>query len=234
MKPSEIRKTLSELDLPGQKQAEKIAKYYQIVLEVNAHTNITAITEPDQFLARHVVDCLWLAKVSSLEGTLVDVGSGAGFPGLLLALCLPRLQVTLIDAAEKKVEFLRRCCKELEVDAAVIHGRAESLGRSDARGSFDWVVARALAPLPVLAEYCLPLARTGGVVAAYKGPAADEEIRQASAAIDLLGGACPVRHSYLLPDGSRRTLILMDKKHPTPDKYPRRPGVPARKPLANS
>ncbi len=233
MNAAKISETLAALGLPGAEQAEKIAKYFHLVVDWNRRINLTAITDPEQFLVRHVIDCLWLARAETPRGALADVGSGAGFPGLLLALCLPHLQVTMIDATEKKVGFLRHCCRQLHIDATVIHDRAETLGHSAARESFDWVVARALAPLPVLAEYCLPLTRVGGVFVAYKGPAVEQEVRQATNAIALLGGKVREQHCYQLPDGSERSLVVVEKQTTTLEKFPRRPGMPARRPLGS-
>lgn len=216
---------------PPQDAAEKIAHYYHVVSEWNARVNLTAITGTRDFLVKHVADSLWLTRYALLEGKVADVGTGAGFPGLLLKIYCPQLELTLIDSSGKRVEFLRHCCARLGIEAEIVQARAETLGHSPLRESFNWVVARALAKMPVLAEYCLPLTRRGGYFVAYKGQDGQREQAEADPAVRLLGGKKDMVKAYTLPGGENRTLLFVKKETSTPDRYPRRPGIPAKRPL---
>lgn len=232
MNPSKVSSFLSRWGLAQREEGtEKLALYYKLLLDWNNRANLTAITTPEDFLIKHVADSLWLIKLASLSGSLADVGTGAGFPGLLLKISNPQLSLTLIDSSAKRVNFLRYCCQELAIEAEIIEERVENLGRFALRERFDWVVARALAQLPVLAEYCLPLVNLGGVFVAYKGPQYSRELEDAAKAVNLLGGRYERFEKFVLPDGGQRTLIFIRKKSATPAKYPRRAGLPTKRPL---
>jgi 16S rRNA (guanine527-N7)-methyltransferase len=218
-------------------QAAAFARYQELLAAWNAHTNLTAITAPDDVLVRHFLDSLSLAHVLTFEPgqRLIDVGSGAGFPGLPLKIACPDLHVTLLEATGKKVNFLNHVIQELGLtQAEAVHGRAEDFGQISAqRARYDWVVARAVARLPALVEYLLPLARVGGQCIAMKGATAHEEARDAARAMDLLGGRLNRIETIQLPGlDDPHYLIIIDKVAHTPRGYPRQPGTPTRSPLA--
>lgn len=210
--------------------------YLRELLAWNAHTNLTAITDPDEIRVRHFLDSLSLARVADRGVPLrvVDVGSGAGFPGLPLALVFPQLQVTLLEATGKKVAFLEHIVAMLKLaNAAPLKARAEEAGHdSKQRAAHDLVLARAVARLPSLLEYLLPLAKPGGLCVAMKGKTAHEEAASARHALAVLGGALRSIETVHLPGRDEpHYLIVVEKVAPTPAAYPRKPGVPTHKPL---
>lgn len=209
---------------------DKILEYYQLLIRWNQKTNLTTLTEPQDFIYKHILDSLYPAKFLA-PGTLVDVGSGAGFPGLPLKMLQPMLMLTMLEASAKKVAFLEHCSRELAVEAEIIHGRAEEFGRTSARESFDFATVRAVGPLAIICEYCLPLLKKGGVLIAFKGPGGEAELGTAKVAIDSLGGSIQEILNYKLPMGDQRSLIMIEKVRATPNRFPRRPGIPAKKPL---
>lgn len=230
---AELERALSEAAIPCSQQIlDKFCRYYELLIDWNQHTNLTALTAPLDFVYKHVLDSVLPVRFLALgNSALVDVGTGAGFPGLPLKLISPEIQLFLVDASRKRVDFLRHCCARLEVDGKVVHARAEELGRGSYREFFDLAVTRAVASLPVISEYCLPLLRPGGLFAALKGPGGKEEAEAAGTAVSLLGGELRAVHRYRLPQGDERSLVLVDKVSPSPRRYPRRPGIPAKKPL---
>ena len=198
--------------------------------------NLTAILEPEAMRRKHLVDslsCLPTAAIVSGE-RIVDLGSGAGFPGIPIAVLCPETEVTLVDAAAKKADFLRTAAERLDLrNVRVVQARAEDLGRDPQwRGQVDCVTARGVAPLRVLAEFALPLCREGGRLVALKGRGADAEIREAADAMRAVGGRVTQRRSLVLPGGDeQREIVRVDKVGHTPAKYPRRAGIPERRPL---
>ena len=163
---------------------------------------------------------------------LIDVGTGAGFPGLPLKIARPDLRLALLDRLKKRLTFLQAVCGTLGLDADIIHSRAEDGGKlSGLRQNFDAAVSRAVAPLNLLAEYCLPFVRVGGIFLAAKGPQVKEELSQAEKAFQLLGGRAEKTAEYFLPDGSGRTLVTVKKERATPALYPRHGSKIAKKPL---
>jgi 16S rRNA (guanine527-N7)-methyltransferase len=212
---------------------DKLCQYYDILLEWNAKINLTALTEPKDFIYKHVCDSLLPGKffpISSAQ-SLLDLGTGAGFPGLPLKLLYPQIQLTLMEAAAKKAAFLRHCCQELAVEANILWDRAESLGQGSRRESFPLITTRAVASLAVVCEYCLPLLEIGGFFLALKGPGGSHEAEDSQRALELLGGKLNQVYFYSLPTGEQRSLVVVEKILPTPAQYPRRPGVPTKKPL---
>ena len=213
--------------------------YYRELVAWNERFNLTAITDWEGVLVRHFLDslsCLKALPRAELEAgaRVIDVGTGAGFPGLLLKIVCPGMRLTLLEATGKKVTFLEHVVRVLGLrDVGVIHGRAEELGRDPAhRERYDWALARAVAEMPALAEYLLPLVRVGGAILAQKGEGAAAEVHGADAAILTLGG----RVRQLVPVELRglaetRYLVVVDKVAATLEKYPRRPGVPQKRPL---
>ena len=202
----------------------------------NERMNLVSKASLAKVEARHILDSLTsaLAFDGAPSGKVVDVGTGAGFPGLPLKIVFPAIDLTLVEATQKKTRFLETAVEALGLNGAeVVAERAERLGQDPAyREVFDVVVARALAPLSVLAEFTLPLCRRGGVVVAYKSPGVEGEVAEARRAIKLLGGA-PARMVEVpaTVTGDARVLVVIEKRGPTPQKYPRRPGTPARQPL---
>lgn len=212
---------------------DKLCQYYNILLQWNAKVNLTALTAPRDFIYKHVCDSLFPAKFYPISSahSLLDIGTGAGFPGLPLKILYPQIQLTLVEAAAKKAAFLRHCCQELELEAEVLWERAETLGQGNRRETFPLIATRAVASLPVVCEYCLPLLEIGGFLLALKGPRGGREATDAQRALELLGGKLTQVYFYSLPTGEERSLVVIEKVCPSPPQYPRRPGVPAKKPL---
>ena len=184
--------------------------------------NLTAITEPSAFAGLHLLDSLSLIPLAGLSsGTVVDVGTGAGFPGVPLAIALPEARVTLLDSLGKRIEFLRETCGALGLEnTRCVHARAEEFGE---REQFDWAVSRAVAPLPMLCELSLPLVRVGGRFLAMKSSHSQEELDEAGRAISILGGRVDWVKDYPIPGAEiQHRLICIEKTTPTPRKYPRR------------
>ena len=212
------------------------------ILEANRHMNLTADGEPDLFWVRHVEDALWTAWLledsvgrPGAEDRLLDVGSGAGLPGLVLAILWPEAQIDLLEARRRRADFLKSTAESLGLGRVrVLEGRAETLAhQDDHREKYNVVTARAVAPMPTLLELTLPFARLGGVVAAVKSADAQEELRSARTALATLGaGQGPLEClPYQRSDGKACQVCLARKMEPTPGLYPRRCGVPERKPL---
>lgn len=218
-------------------QLERFERYFHEVAEWNSRVNLTSVTQWESVQTTHFLDSLTVSLAvpfaGMLSGRLLDVGSGAGFPGVPLKIAFPHVEVTLVEATGKKTAFLRHLGGVLDVDLDVRTGRAESLAhRPDLRERFDVVTSRAVGSLSVLAELCLPFCRIDGVVVAQKRGGVDDELRRAGRAIDAMGGrpkGIQEAPSGLL--GAGRLLVLMEKLQPTPARYPRRPGVPAKRPL---
>ncbi len=198
--------------------------YLQELIEANRYMNLTAITEPYEVWTKHFLDCaVMLQKLSlSLGSVCIDVGTGAGFPGIVMAILRPDLKVTLLDSLKKRIDFLRNLVDKLALEhVCCIHGRAEDMARlCDYREKFDFVTARAVAALPVLTEYCMPFLKMDGYFAAMKGPSEDASC--AENALDVLGGVLASDVVYSLKDVGERRLIVVKKNQITPDIYPRR------------
>lgn len=213
---------------------ERLSLYGELLIEWNKKINLTAITEPDEILIKHFYDCLlFFKRIDVTEGAeIIDVGTGAGFPGLVLKIARPDIQLTLLDSLNKRINFLNDVLEKTGLTAETVHGRAEEVARkADYREHYDIACARAVARLNILSEYCLPFVKKGGVFVALKGPAAVEETAEAERAIKLLGGATEGSSAEILPDGSTRTLIRIKKISQTSTKYPRNSGKIAKQPL---
>lgn len=212
-------------------------QYWAILMETNQVMNLTRITEPREAAEKHFLDSILpLADLGILEKqetqslSVLDVGTGAGFPGIPWKLYCPKLRITLMDSLKKRVGFLEEVCRQLELEVSCIHARAEEAGqREEYREQFDLAVARAVAALPILSEYCLPFVKPGGIFAAMKGPG--EKAEEAYHAISLLGGEISHVEPYPLPSGDQRTLIQVKKISRTPSKYPRNSAQIAKKSL---
>jgi len=217
-------------------QVIALAAYERELLEWNTRLNLTAIREPEGIRTKHFLDsfsCV-LAWKEMPPRRLIDVGTGAGFPGIPLKILYPAMHLTLVESVGKKADFCRHVVEILKLESvSVLTARAEDIGQLAAeREGYDWVVARAVANLPVLVEYLLPLARVGGVVLAQKGHSGPVEAHAAEKAIKILGGELRQLIPIELPGvAEERYLVLVDKLAPTPRMYPRKPGIPGKKPL---
>lgn len=224
-----VRLTAAQLDL--------LARYEQELIEWNARFNLTAIRSLQEIRTKHFLDsltCLLVLRETPPE-RLVDIGTGAGFPGIPLKVIYPKLQLTLVESVGKKAEFCRHVVRTLGLSGVeVVQERAEVLGQSPAhREKYDWAVARAVAILPVLAEFLMPLVRVGGGMLAMKGESGPAEAHAAERALRLLGGHLRQLLPVTLPAVvEERYLVVVDKIAATPNAYPRRVGIPAKKPLA--
>ena len=218
------------------KQRELFDLYYEILTDWNSKMNLTAITDKDEVWLKHFEDSLSLEQMIDLNkvDTVIDVGTGAGFPGIPLKIVYPHLRLTLLDSLDKRVRFLDNVINQLGLqDVEAVHGRAEDMARQeDYREKFDLCVSRAVAALPVLTELCVPFVKVGGFFVSYKAERAAEEIESSKAAIDLLGATIgDIKEFRLSGTDNTRTLIRIDKSYATSDKYPRRAGIPSKKPL---
>lgn len=219
-------------------QQQQFESYFQLLISWNKKVNLTAITDREEVVIKHFYDSLTPSFFFEFadNASICDVGSGAGFPAIPLKIMFPNLRVTIVDSLNKRLLFLEEVKKQLHLEnISFFHDRAETFAhRTAVREQFDWVVARAVANLAVLCEYCLPLVRQGGSFLALKGGQADEEIHDASAAIRILGGALKRQCAIELPGhcGSR-LIVQIAKEKATPKKYPRKPGMPAKKPLSD-
>lgn len=212
--------------------------YEQELLAWNSRYNLTAISDPDQIGIKHFLDslsCLLVMRETTFNH-VIDIGTGAGFPGLPLKIICPTIQLTLVDSVGKKVDFCNHIVKTLGMEGvAVIQERAENIGKkSNYREKFDWAIARAVASMSILAEYLLPLVCVGGSMLAMKGESAPAEAQSAEHAIRVLGGHLNRLVPVLLPGVvEERYLVVVDKVAASPQKYPRRVGVPGKRPLKN-
>ncbi|MYD39285.1 MAG: 16S rRNA (guanine(527)-N(7))-methyltransferase RsmG [Chloroflexi bacterium] len=219
--------------------ASQLAQFEQLtglLLDWNSRMNLTGITEPADIALKHYLDSLTLLPYlpQARRSRLLDVGTGAGFPGLPLAIALPQLRVTLLDATAKKLRFVEEARRALKLDSTrTVHARAEDAGRDDAhRGTYDFVAARAVSRLPALMECTLPMTKRGGLIIAMKGSSAQEETRAASKAIATLGGELESVDEVRLPGLDKpRYLVMVRKVGKTPRRYPRQAGTPSREPI---
>lgn len=219
------------------RQLNQLIRYAEMLMDWGGRMNLTSIRDPDEVIVKHFVDSLAVSRVMTApEGRLLDLGSGAGFPGLVLKVAFPGWDVSLCDALRKRTDFLSAVANDLGLSGVrAVHARAEDLGRHpDFRDAHDLVAARAVARLHTLAEWCMPFVAPGGRFVAMKGPYADEEVREASGAIRALQGELEGLVPYRLPaEMGARTLVIVRKRAVTPDAFPRRSGEAKRSPLNN-
>lgn len=218
----------------GKEQADSFQAYMELLLAWNEKINLTAITDPEEIVEKHFVDSLSVLAACTIKqgAKVIDVGTGAGFPGIPMKIMRPDIQLTLLDSLQKRLVFLGEVCQHLGVESQRIHKRAEEAGLDKKmREQYDLVVARAVAPLPILCEYCLPLVKMKGYFVAMKGPGAEQELADAQNALQILGGD----EVELVPvedfGAGERNLIVVRKKSFTPKGYPRHGGTITKHPL---
>lgn len=219
-----------------EKQAEELLLYYQFLVEKNRVMNLTAITEFSDVVLKHFADSLSIVKIYDMKNchTVIDVGTGAGFPGIPLKIMYPELNIVLLDSLNKRIHFLEELIALLQLEnITAVHARAEDAARKEMyREQFDLSVSRAVANLSSLSEYCLPFVKRGGSFISYKSTNIDTEIDEARNAILLLGGQIKASKKFCLPESDiERTLIMIEKIKETPAKYPRKAGLPSKEPL---
>ena len=222
MMEQRLQTGLATLGLPTE-GLPSLLKYGELLIETNKVMNLTAITDPEEIASLHFLDSAALLTLEDFRGkSVVDVGTGAGFPGLPLKILEPSIRLTLLDSLGKRVRFLETVCRELNLtDVSCVHGRAEEFA-ADHRERFDMATSRAVAALPVLCELCLPLVRLGGKFLAMKSVDSDEELQAAQHAIETLGGQVTAVRDYEIPGTEvRHRLITVKKVKKTPEKYPR-------------
>ncbi|ANJ68586.1 16S rRNA (guanine(527)-N(7))-methyltransferase RsmG [Latilactobacillus curvatus] len=240
MTPTAFAATLKTYNIQvSQAQMDQFELYFKRLVQVNQQVNLTAITEQEAVYLKHFFDSvtptLYLEKLRTEPLTICDIGAGAGFPSLPIKILFPQLKITIVDSLNKRIHFLEELVRELGLsDVTLVHDRAElfSNPKSPYREQFDIVTARAVASLNVLAEFCLPTVKVGGQFIALKASQGETELAEANYAIETLGGQFAQDIALTLPEtDDQRHLIVIDKVAPTPAKYPRRAGVPVKKPL---
>lgn len=234
---TQFHKDLSDLNIHlTEKQVQQFLVYYEMLIEWNEVMNLTAITDYEDVMKKHFVDSVSLVKACDLSGNLsvIDIGTGAGFPGLALKIAFPDLNVILLDSLNKRILFLNEVIGKLGLQGIeTVHGRAEDYAKQDRyRESFDLCVSRAVANLSTLSEYCLPFVKVDGFFVSYKSEKILEELLSAEHAISLLGGKVEKQVEFTLPDSDiYRNLLVVKKMENTPFKYPRKAGLPGKEPL---
>lgn len=233
-----FRTRLKELDIElNENQINQFIQYYDLLIEWNSFMNLTAITEWEDVILKHFIDSLSIVKVlkmTDVSYSLLDMGTGAGFPGIPIKIAFPNIKVVLSDSLNKRVNFLNKVIDDLGLnDICAIHSRAEDLAKNkEYRESFDLVVSRAVAKLSIISEYCLPFVKLDGQFICYKSVNVYDEYNEAKNAINILGGGDINNVSFNLPlSDLPRNLFCIKKIKSTPNKYPRKAGVPAKEPL---
>lgn len=224
---SEFQKCNIEL---SQDKADKLLKLYEFLVEYNQNVNLTAITDFEEVVVKHFIDSVLPFSMIDIKenSSFIDVGTGAGFPSIPLMIVRPDLKGTLLEALNKRCVFLEKACELADVDAKVVHGRAEDYAK-EKREAFDFATARAVAAMPVLSEYCIPYVKTGGRFIALKSVNEDES--QCEKAVKVLGGKIAKIKDYTITNGDSRRLFVVEKIGHTPTKYPRNPSIIKKKPL---
>ena len=217
----------------NENEIEKFYKYMKLLLEWNEKINLTAITDESEIIRKHFIDSLTISKLIKEDTNVVDVGTGAGFPGMPLAIT-KKVKVTLVDSLNKRINFLNIVKESIELDNVnTVHGRAEEVGQNEKyREKFDYAVSRAVAPINVLLEYMLPLVKVGGYCLCMKGPKVIDEMQGIENVAEKLGGKYIKLEELEIPgEESRKNVIIIKKVESTNKKYPRKPGTPAKQPL---
>lgn len=228
-----LKETGFELSQPEQ-LAERFDRYAEMLVDWNEKINLTAITAPDEIVIKHFVDSLLLLKAYDVPkgASMIDIGTGAGFPSVPVAMVRDDIRLTLMDSLNKRINFLKELSEALRVNAECVHARAEEFGnKPEYREQYDVACARAVAHLRELSEYCLPFVKVGGAFVALKSVGLEQELEEAKAAIDILGGKVERISRFTLPDGAERAIAVIRKIRPTPKKFPRPYGKIKKNPL---
>ena len=237
MKPETFYNLLAEQNLPlSDQQKKQFERYFELLVEWNEKINLTAITDKDEVYLKHFYDSIapiLQGLIPSETIKLLDIGAGAGFPSLPMKILYPQLDVTIIDSLNKRINFLQLLAQELNLDGVhFYHGRAEDLAQDkNFRAQYDFVTARAVARMQVLSELTIPYLKVGGKLLALKASNAPEELLEAKNALNLLFSKVEDNLSYVLPNGDPRYITVVEKKKETPNKYPRKAGMPNKRPL---
>jgi 16S rRNA (guanine527-N7)-methyltransferase len=230
-----LNEQLKELKIElDDNKKDKFYEYMELLIKWNENINLTAITEPKEVLQKHFIDSLTALKYIKENNSVIDVGTGAGFPGIPLKIANDSIKVTLLDSLNKRINFLNDVIKNLKLESInTIHSRAEEAGKDiNLREKFDVAVSRAVAPLNILVEYLLPFVKKDGICICMKGNNVTEEIENSKNAIKLLGGKIEKVEEFTLPNSDiNRTIIIIRKMEKTPSKYPRKPGTPSKEPI---
>lgn len=236
----QMKAELEQLDIHlTEDQLWKFQRYFELLVDKNKVMNLTAITEESEVITKHFVDSLSLIKVlpelaEGKEISVIDVGTGAGFPGIPLKIAFPNCQVTLLDSLNKRVKFLQEVCESLKLGSVkAIHGRAEDYGQNESyREKYDCCVSRAVANLSTLSEYCMPFVKVGGIFVSYKSGDIEDEVKAAGRAIGILCGKLKEVYPFSLPGTDmKRSFVVIQKEKKLPKKYPRKAGLPSKEPL---
>ena len=236
-----IRKKASQMEIElNDYQIEQFINYYSILIEWNRVMNLTAITEYEEVVNKHFIDSLSLIKTidrkifRSGSISVIDIGTGAGFPGIPLKIAFPEIKITLLDSLNKRIKFLNEVVEEIGLkEVQTLHGRAEDYARKqEYREKYDLCVSRAVANLAVLSEYALPYVKKSGYFISYKSGNIEEEIKESTRAVEILGGKIEKVEKFILPETEiQRSLVKIRKENSTGKKYPRKAGVPSKEPL---
>ena len=218
----------------NEQQIHQFYQYMELLLEWNEKINLTAITNPEEIIVKHFIDSLTIAKYVKENARLIDVGTGAGFPGIPLKIIREDIEITLLDSLNKRVNFLNEVIHELKLSKIqAVHSRVEDFAKDKKnRESFDYATSRAVANLSTLSEYLIPLVKIGGNAISMKGSEVDEEMKQSQKAISLLGGKIETIETFQLPQSDiNRNIIIIHKTQNTPNKYPTKAGMPSKEPI---
>ena len=230
----ELKEKLSKIKINlNDEQIKKFYKYINLLLEWNEKINLTAITDYEEIIIKHIVDSLTINKYIKEKASVIDVGTGAGFPGMPIAIIRNDLDVSLLDSLNKRILFLEEVKKDLNLNnVKCVHSRAEEFGNDiNYREKYDVATSRAVARLNVLVEYLIPFVKVGGICICMKGPNCEEEIEEAKGAIKKLGGKIEKVEKFNLNEENERTIIIIKKLEKTKKEYPRKAGIPSKKPL---
>ncbi|MCR5736701.1 MAG: 16S rRNA (guanine(527)-N(7))-methyltransferase RsmG [Eubacterium sp.] len=228
---------LEELGISfSEKQINQFLLYYELLIEKNKVMNLTAITEFNEVIVKHFIDSLLVVKDFDLEKveTMIDVGTGAGFPGIPMKIMFPHMKIVLLDSLKKRLNFLDEVISELGLeDITTVHSRAEDIAKNkEYRERFDLCVSRAVANLSTLSEYCIPFVKKSGIFISYKSSTSDEEVKTAKKAISVLGGTIISKNTIELPcSDMERVFVNIEKVNETPKKFPRKAGLPSKEPI---
>lgn len=232
-----LKEKMSKLNIElSDVQIAQFIKYYELLISWNKVMNLTAITEYEEVVEKHFIDSLMAVNIINLEyiDSVIDVGTGAGFPGIPLKIVYPNLKVTLLDSLNKRIKFLNEVIEQLKIkDIETIHGRAEDFAkRKEYREQYDLCISRAVANLTTLSEYCLPYVKVGGTFLSYKSGEIEQEMKDSKNAVMILGGEVKDVYKFELPETDiKRSMVIIEKKKITGKKYPRKAGLPSKEPL---